>query len=122
MVDRSKVRPAVCGGCAVIPPGLIGPTGTAVPGVPTGAVVAGAVNPPGAAGLCPASEPVGLTVPLPATPALRAPAAVLLPPAGAPPVATWADTAIGRIIEIAKLRKITFIEENSYRKAPGQLR
>jgi hypothetical protein len=124
IVDRSNVRPAVWGGWAVIPPGLIGPTGTAVPGVPTGAGVVGtgAVIAPGIVGLCPASTPDGLTAPEPATPALRAPAAALLAPAGepaaAPPAATCAQTAIGRTADIAKVPKIAFMKKTRPAQPP----
>ena len=53
MVERSNVRPATCGGVAVIPPGLTGAAGVTVPGVTT-AELDGALAPrTGAAGAIP---------------------------------------------------------------------
>jgi hypothetical protein len=126
IIGRSNVRPTVLGGCAIIPPGLIGPTGVAVPGVatgvPDGVVTAG---PPGA---LPASEPDGLTrvelpTPTPLTPlaAPPAPAPTELPAAG-PAAVPWAAIPMGSAIVIAKVPKIAFMEIPSCSVSKGQLR
>jgi hypothetical protein len=108
IIPRSNVRPTVVGGRADMPPGLIVPTGAAVPGVAIGV-------PDGVVGVWPASAPLGLIAPVPATPALRAPLtaadAPTEDPAAALPEPTWAERVIGSAIETAKVPKIAFMKK-----------